>query len=101
MSFEILVGGQNPKEIKNIKMEINDEELPEVKKQIEGNNVILDHWNNCAKRSEKMEYVRPGCCNNINETVVGYQCFKLGILDLTPLICERCNSFEQKEENKE
>lgn len=93
MSFEIEIGGENPD-----KQQPLDEssEVPSVQKQIDSNNILLNNWNSCKHRSSKIEYTKPSCCGRSNETVVGYKCYKLEILDLTPLICERCNFQESK-----
>jgi len=92
MSFEIHIGGEPPEE----KPKLSDEEIPIVKKQIDSNNIILNNWLGCKFRSDKMEYTKPVCCGRSNETAVGYKCIKLDILDLNPLICERCNYAEHK-----
>ena len=79
MSFEISIGG---------------EEVPEIKRQIDSNNILMDNWNNCKHRSDKTEYTVKTCCSGF-EQHVGYQCFKLDIKDLTPQICSRCNHCDK------
>lgn len=84
MSFEISIGGK---------------EIQEVEKQIASNNIVMDNWLNCKHRSEKMEYTVKTCCAG-QQNVIGYQCFKLEIKELTPQICSRCNHCDKKEEIK-
>jgi hypothetical protein len=102
-NFQILIGGQNPEEIKKINMENlnSDEELPEVKKQIESNNVIMDHFLNCKWNSGKQLRKTQGCCSSAPQETVMYFCDLLQIESLQPLICERCTKFQNREENKE
>lgn len=84
-----MIGGKLPEEIKN-------EHVDEVNRQINSNNVLMQKWDECKWRSDNEKTIIKSCCGR-NEEVMCYNCHKLSINQLTPIICSRCNNFDKKE----
>lgn len=106
--FQILIGGKSPErraaQKQKILAEKSEKKMDEIEKQLKTDNISPHNWVNCEYRSEKEKTVIKGCCSQSSE-IFCHNCKKLSILNLTPLVCARCNFFKQKEiineENKE
>jgi hypothetical protein len=91
-NFTFLLGGKVPED-PNLEKIHNEKEI---KRQEESGNVDFSKWNSCKWKSEIEQTYIKSCCGR-SETVFCINCKKLGIQQIHPLICSRCNHFEQKE----